>query len=92
MAEVIWTRAALLRLRSIRAYIAQFNPNAAERIAERLWNAGESLKQFSERGRPADDVRRELVIVPPYIIRYRVEKDRVFILGIRHGAQRPERG
>ena len=47
----------------------------------------DSLAEFSERGREAGDGRREMTIVPPYILRYRVEKDRVVILRIRHGAR-----
>jgi hypothetical protein len=30
------------------------------------------------------------VAVPPYLIRYRIAGDTVFILRIRHGARRPE--
>lgn len=91
MAEIIWTRTALLRLAGIRAYIAQFDPRAAEGLAKRLWIAGESLNEFPKRGRLSGATIRELVTVPPYIVRYSIEDGRVFILGIRHGAQRPER-
>jgi plasmid stabilization system protein ParE len=55
----------------------------------RLLAAGESLSRFPERGRPIG-LRRELVIVRPYVIRYRVLPDRVEILTIRHGAQAPD--
>ena len=54
---------------------------------ERLIALADSLAEFSERGREAGDGRREMTIVPPYILRYRVEKDRVVILRIRHGAR-----
>jgi plasmid stabilization system protein ParE len=58
-------------------------------MASRLTQAGASLAQFPDRGRAARG-RRELVIVRPYIIRYRVFSDRVVILAIRHGAQEPD--
>jgi len=74
----------------IRAYIHQFDPQAARRMARRLVEAGDSLRDFPDRGRPAGDERRELVTIPPYIIRYRFDGERVFILGIRHSAQRPD--
>ena len=87
MARITWTREALVSLELIRAYIHQFDPHAARRMAQRLIDAGNGLKTFPERGRPASDGRRELVTIPPYIIRYRYDGDQVFILGIRHSAQ-----
>jgi plasmid stabilization system protein ParE len=73
-------------LEAVREYIEQFNPLAAERVAQRLFAAGESLANFPERGRSIGR-RRELVVVRPYIIRYRVTASRVDILAIRHAAQ-----
>jgi toxin ParE1/3/4 len=87
--QVVWTRRALSDLVAIRAYIGQFNPLAAQRMALRLRVAGDSLQEHPERGRTVGK-RRELVIVRPYLIRYRIQAGRVEILAIRHGAQRPE--
>ncbi len=56
----------------------------------RLLNAGDSLALVPNRGRPISDRRRELTIVPPYLIRYRFEGDVVRILEIRHGAREPD--
>jgi toxin ParE1/3/4 len=89
VAQVVWTRRAIADLEAVREYIEQFNPLAAERVAQRLFAAGESLANFPERGRPIGQ-RRELVVVRPYIIRYRVTTSRVDILAIRHGAQAPD--
>jgi plasmid stabilization system protein ParE len=47
---------------------------------------------FSERGRDAGGGRREMTIVWPYVLRYRVEAERVVILRVRHGAQQEEDG
>lgn len=90
MVQVVWTRRAANDVLSIRAYIGQFNPLAAQRMAESLVAAGESLHLFPERGRPIGRGRRELTIVWPYLIRYRVKDGRVDILTVRHGARRPE--
>lgn len=87
MAQIIWTRRALVRLELIRAYVSQFDPDAAQWLAERLIQAGNSLQTFPERGRPATRGRRELVTVPPYVIRYKVDGDRVIISDIKHGRQ-----
>jgi len=50
--EVLWSKSAMAQLRAIRAYVEQFNPDAAERLAERLLAAGNSLRHFPHRGRP----------------------------------------
>lgn len=90
MAQVIWTIEALEDLASIRAYIAQFNPAAANRLADRLLSAGDRLSAFPERGPRASGDTRRLSSVWPYIIQYRVVADKVYLLGIRHGAREPE--
>lgn len=86
--RIVWAPLAVDDLRSIRDYIGQFNPSAASRFAARLIATAESLADFSERGRPASSKRRELVVVWPYVIRYRIEPERVVILRVRHGARR----
>jgi toxin ParE1/3/4 len=72
---------------SIRSYIDQFNPLAAQRMAARLHAAAEGLADMPERGRPVRGGRPELAIVPPYLILYRVREDMVEILTVRHGAR-----
>lgn len=87
MARVVWTREALTNVELIRVYIHEFDPAAAGRMARRLIEAGDSLARFPNRGRSTGDGRRELVTIPPYIIRYRVIDDAVFVLRVRHGAR-----
>jgi plasmid stabilization system protein ParE len=79
----------LRNLRDIRAYISQFAPLAAQRFTHRLVAAVESLADQPDRGRPVGQRARELVIVAPYVVRYRVTATSVEIIRIRHGAQRP---
>ena len=88
MAEVVWTRGALADLRRVVAYIREFSPLAAQRMAVRLRNAGDSLNAAELRGRSISRGRRELTLIAPYLIRYRVQGDRV-ILEVRC-ARRPE--
>ena len=85
--EVKFTRLALADLTRIRAYIGAFNPTAATHIAERLIATTEILSEHPLSGRPSANGRRELTIVPPYVLVYRVAGDRVRILRIWHGAQ-----
>ncbi|HEX5257157.1 MAG TPA: type II toxin-antitoxin system RelE/ParE family toxin [Sphingomicrobium sp.] len=86
----MWTAAAVENLENIVAYIACFNEVAAIRLAKRLLDLAESLAEFSDRGRSVGEGRREMTIVPPYILRYRVDGDQVTILRLRHGARKPD--
>lgn len=90
MQRIVWTEDAVSNLEAIETYVSAFNPAAAQRLAERLIAVADSLAEFSGRGRDAGDGRREMTIVWPYVLRYRVEGDTVFILRIRHGAQLEE--
>lgn len=87
MADVVWTRRATVDVLVIRDHIGQFAPVAAQRTALRLRAAGDSLENFPERGRAIASGRRELVTVPPYLIRYRVKAGVVERLTVRHGAR-----
>lgn len=84
----MWTDEAVGHLEAIVTYISTFDrAAAAARLAARLLQPADSLAMFSERGRNAGGDMREMTIVWPYILRYRVSGDTVFILRIRHGAQ-----
>ena len=90
MTPVVWTFSALADVEEIRRYIGNFNPYAARDMAARIIEAGNSLATFPYRGRSVPGTQlRETTLARPYIIRYRIEPDRVLILRIRHGARRP---
>ncbi len=85
---VIFTRAALRSLASIRAYIGQENPAAANRVAVQIVAACDRLEYLPERGRPGlVPGTRELVALWPYVIVYRITPAAVEIVNIWHGAQ-----
>ena len=88
MVQVTWAPEALEQLRDIQAFIKASDMQAARRIAQRLWDAGESLSTFPNRGRPIAGGRRELPNVAPYVIQYRATETSVLILRIKHGRQR----
>lgn len=89
MTPVVWT---LADFEDIRRYIGNLNPYAARDMAERIIEAANGLATFPYRGRQVPDTQlRESTIARPYIIRYRVEPNRVVILRVRHGARRPTR-
>lgn len=86
MTVVVWTFAAIADVEGIRRYVETFNPRAAQSLAEALIEAAESLADFPHRGRPVVGTQlRELTFVRPYIIRYRVEPERVIVMRVRHG-------
>lgn len=89
MRRVVWTEEARAHLLAIRSYIAQFSPLAAQRFSLKLI-AAEDLAENPDRGRSIGNGRRELVLIRPYLIRYRAEADAVFILRIRHAARRSD--
>lgn len=88
--KIVWADEAVGHLEAIVAYISAFNPAAAGRFGERLIAVADSLAEFPDRGRDGGDGRREMTTVRPYVLRYRVEADRVIILRIRHGARQEE--
>ena len=90
MVQIVWSRRALVDLATIRTYIDQFSPLAAQRMTARLRTAAASLHAYPERGRLAGNGARELTIVPPYVIRYRTAGNEVLILRIKHGARAAE--
>lgn len=88
--QVIWSPAALQEISHIYNYIVRFNPMAAAKLADNLLAAGDSLTMLPHRGRPVPGTAlRELTIIYPYIIRYRIAADHVRILRVRHGRRRP---
>lgn len=86
--RVSFTSEALSDLAAIRDYIGQDSPSAASRIAVQLVAACDALEHLPQRGRPGRvEQTRELTLIWPYVIVYRVKEDEVQIVRIWHGAQ-----
>ena len=92
---IVWSPVAIDDLAALRAYIAEDNPAAAERIALRiLYAIDELLAAQARSGRPGRvPGTRELVVTrTPYIVPYRIRQNRIEVLRIYHGARRwPDR-
>ncbi len=85
--QVVWTRGALSDLSRIVAYVEAANPWAASRLASQILSAADSLARLPRRGRPGLVAGpRELALIRPYIIAYRVAET-VEILRVWHAAQ-----
>jgi toxin ParE1/3/4 len=87
--RVRWARAAVADLGNIGGYLQDRAPSLTESTLVRLYEAAQSLKQFSNRGRIGRMAgTRELVTAPlPYVIVYEVAGQVVHIVRVLHGAQ-----
>lgn len=81
-----------MHLSAIKAYLEQFNPQAAGKVSASLEALGNSLSTFPHRGRPIHGTSlREVVSIYPYTIRYMIDGSTVVILRVRHTSRRPTR-
>jgi toxin ParE1/3/4 len=87
--HIVWADYAVETLQQIAEYIEIFDPDAAQRLAERIIFVADSLSEFPNRGREVGDNLREITTLSPYIIRYRVMGHTVEIIRIRHSARLP---
>jgi plasmid stabilization system protein ParE len=86
--KVRWSRRALSDAAGIYAYIAADNAEAAVRMADRLFAAGEGLASFPQMGRPGRLAGRRELVVERYVSTYSVRRGEIHILAVEHGAQR----
>lgn len=88
--KILWSPLAIDRASEIAEYIAQDKPSAAAKWIDTVFSKVEQLKSTPEIGRLVPEIRnnqfREL-IYGNYRIIYRIEKELISILTIRHGKQ-----
>ena len=88
--KIIWSPLAIDKASEIAEYIAQDKPSASEKWINTVFSKVEQLKSSPEIGRIVPEIRndqfREL-IYGNYSIIYRIEKNQISILTIRHGKQ-----
>ena len=85
-----WTEQAIRQLDHAQDYITLSNSDkVATRIIEHIVNSVQQLVMFPISGRPGRvPGTRELVISgTPFLVAYAVEKHRIVVLAIYHGAQ-----
>ena len=87
--KVIWTPRAANDLAQAAAYIEQHNPDAAVRVAARIYKRIMELESTPEVGRAGIvPGTRELIFRPwKYIAVYKVSGNAVRVLRVRHSAQ-----
>ena len=87
--EILWLDRALDDLEAARRYIADDNPAAATNVFRLILESTGRLATMPASGRAGRvSGTRELVISrTPYIVAYRVARNRVEILAVLHGAR-----
>lgn len=87
---LVWFRRAIGDLEAVRAYIAQDNPTAAQKLGLRLEQAATLLLTQPGLGRPGrvHGTRELIVSGTPYLIPYRVRGQQIEILRVFHTARR----
>ena len=88
--KLVWSRRAIRHLTALRQHIAKNSDASAALTASRILEAVAILETQSEIGRPGRLVgTRELVVVgTPYIIPYRVRRERLELIAVFHGRQK----
>ena len=87
---IVWSRRALRHLVYIRQHIEKDSKQNAALVASRILEAVDLIQNHPEIGRPGRVVGTRELVVPqtPYVIPYRVRRERLELIAVFHGRQR----
>jgi plasmid stabilization system protein ParE len=93
MPQIIISAKATRDLKKIRDYLLQFNTEAAQKAATTIIEATNQLLTHPMMGKPLEDIPeyRDLITTfgsGAYTIRYRMNFDKIIIIGIKHSKER----
>jgi toxin ParE1/3/4 len=85
--KIVWSRRAIRDLVYLREYIEKDSEQGAALVAERILQAVDLLQTQPGMGRPGRMLGTRELIVPdtPYIIPYRVRRERLELIAVFHG-------
>ena len=89
--KIIWTKRAERHLRAAYRYWAtEKSEDAADLMMDRILSTVELLELNPELGRPGRiATTRELILKPlPFVLAYRVRRDKIVIMALLHGARK----
>jgi toxin ParE1/3/4 len=88
--KVVWSRRAIRHLVYLREYIEKDSEQNAALVAKRILKAVDLLQSHPEMGRPGRVVGTRELVVPgtPYLIPYRVRRERLELIAVFHGRQK----
>ena len=88
--RVIWSYVAVGNLIENSRYIAKENPDAARAVINDIYEAGNRIKEFPDKGRIVPEIGKSNVkeiFYRNYRIIYKIEARRITILTVRHMRQ-----
>ena len=87
----VYAPRALRDLEEISAYLSERSPAGATNVVAAIKASIDALEAFPEMAPTADDAghRRLPVLRFPYVIFYRIDRNEILILHIRHTSRRP---
>jgi toxin ParE1/3/4 len=88
--NVVWSPRAIRHLIQLREHIEKSSEKDATVVAGRILKAVGLLQSHPEIGRPDRVVGTRELVIPdtPYIIPYRVRRERLELIAVFHGRQR----
>jgi len=92
--KIRWLRLALADLDELMVYIAKDNPEAATKVAGKIWETTQMISNHPAIGKPGrlPGTREMVVAGTSYIVPYRVVANEVQILRVLHGVRKwPEK-
>lgn len=87
--KIVWSRRAIRDLISLREYIAKDSEQNAALVPKRILKAVDLLQTQPDMGRPGRVLGTRELVAPgtPYIIPYRVRRERLELIAVFHGRQ-----
>jgi len=84
--KTVWPRRAIQHLMALREFIARDSEQNAALVAGRILDGVALLQTQPEMGRPGRVVGTRELVIPntPYIIPYRVRRDRLELIAVLH--------
>jgi toxin ParE1/3/4 len=88
--KAVWSRRAVRHLIQLRDYIAKDSEQNAAAVAGRIVKAVTLLQVHPEMGRPGRIAGTRELVVPdtPYVIPYRVHRERLELIAVFHGRRK----
>ncbi len=88
--KTVWSRRAIRQLVALREYFAKDSHRSAAAIARQILEAVELLRAHPEIGRPGRLPGTREFVVPgtPYVMPYRVRRERLELIAVFHGRQK----
>jgi toxin ParE1/3/4 len=87
--KVVWSRRAIRHLVHLREYIERDSEQNAALVTSRILNAVDLLQTNPGIGRPGRVLGTRELVAPdtPYVIPYRVRRERLELIAVFHGRQ-----